>query len=529
MRYRSTFIVLLAACAVSRAQIPQQINYQGRILQGTNLVNGNVALSLRVYNVPSGGSILYEDSNTVAVADGLYATRIGDGTTSGTLTNALTNDTVYLETVVNGTTLSPREQLLAVPFALRALDPGLKGYRENGAFDVSPVASGTNSIAHGFGAVASGSRSTVGGGYSNRATQTGGTVAGGQVNTASGFQSAIGGGINNVAASFGATIAGGAGNLATNFYATVGGGLDNIASNDYATVAGGTVNEAIGYASIVGGGEDNRASGSQSTIAGGIGNDAGGDLSFIGGGTENRTPGAGATVGGGYRNTADFNDATVAGGNSNTSAYYYAAIGGGIGNKAAGEAATVPGGANNQANGDYSFAAGHQALATNSGSFVWADSTGSNFASTASNQFSIRANGGVRIQGTAAIGVTTNVPQVGFAYVASQSGNPILFQHPTTNLFMQWFTASRILEVYNTNSAGSAFVANINLSDSSTLYTLFGTTYAIGPGDHLGVTNDYSQGSWDVCVTPYGVVGPGFTFRGNNIGGYISGLVTYWK
>ena len=169
------------------------------------------------------------------------------------------------------------------------------------------------------------------------------------------------------------------------------------------------------------------------------------------------------------------------------------------------------------------------AQANHPGSFVWADNGGSNFASSASNQFAVRANGGVYVQGTAAIGITTNVPQMGFAYVASQSGNPILFQHPTTNLFMQWFTASQLLEVYNTNTAGSVFIANINLTDYTILDTVFGIVRSISPGEHIGVTNVLSQGSWDVCVTPYGVAGPGFMFRGNNVGGYISGLVTYWK
>ena len=59
------------------AEVPQLINYQGRLLSGTNLVNGTVGLSLRLFKVPAGGTSLYEDSNTVTVADGLYSTFIG--------------------------------------------------------------------------------------------------------------------------------------------------------------------------------------------------------------------------------------------------------------------------------------------------------------------------------------------------------------------------------------------------------------------------------------------------------------------
>jgi hypothetical protein len=55
-------------------QVPSLINYQGRLLNGTNLVNGSVGLTLRLYNQAAGGVLLFEDSNTVAVTDGLYTT-----------------------------------------------------------------------------------------------------------------------------------------------------------------------------------------------------------------------------------------------------------------------------------------------------------------------------------------------------------------------------------------------------------------------------------------------------------------------
>ena len=109
------------------AQVPRLINYQGRLLSGTNLVNGNVGLSLRLFNVASGGTAQYEDSNTVTVADGLYSTFIGDNTTAGNLTNALTNATVWIEVAVNGVALSPRERMASVPYALNVNAAGIAG------------------------------------------------------------------------------------------------------------------------------------------------------------------------------------------------------------------------------------------------------------------------------------------------------------------------------------------------------------------------------------------------------------------
>jgi hypothetical protein len=106
------------------AQAPALINYQGRLLNGTNLVNGNVGLSLRLFNAASGGTTLYEDSNNVTVVDGLYSTYIGDNTTTGDLQSALANTQVWLQVVANGVALSPRERIASVAYALYAQNSG---------------------------------------------------------------------------------------------------------------------------------------------------------------------------------------------------------------------------------------------------------------------------------------------------------------------------------------------------------------------------------------------------------------------
>ncbi len=125
--YLRLVAVLCMMAIAASAQVPQLINYQGRLLIGTNLANGNVGLSLRLFNVPSGGTVQYEDSNTVTVVDGLYSTFIGDNTTAGSLTNALTNATVWIEVAVNGTALTPREQLGSVPYSLKVTATGIVG------------------------------------------------------------------------------------------------------------------------------------------------------------------------------------------------------------------------------------------------------------------------------------------------------------------------------------------------------------------------------------------------------------------
>ncbi len=177
-------------------------------------------------------------------------------------------------------------------------------------------------------------------------------------------------------------------------HGTIGGGGYNQAGDDdedttnsiYATVSGGVGNKASGNMSVVGGGGGNRSSGDYSTVGGGMGNHASGEGSTIAGGGQiaaNVAEGSYSAIGGG-----DWNNA---GGN-------YGTVGGGFGNAASGDLSTVPGGLYNSAAGDYSFAAGRraQAQATHDGAFVWADSNDFDFASTAIDEFSVRATGGVR-------------------------------------------------------------------------------------------------------------------------------------
>jgi hypothetical protein len=155
-----------------------------------------------------------------------------------------------------------------------------------------------------------------------------------------------------------------------------------MSSGNNATVAGGIGNTNTGYTSATGGGYYNTNSGYISTVAGGGNNISSGIQSTVGGGALNTSSGFDSTVGGGSENIASAQGSTVAGGLQNISSNFNA---------------TVPGGRGNIAGGIGSFAAGSAAQALNDGAFVWADTTGGSFTSTANNQFLIRAAGGVGI------------------------------------------------------------------------------------------------------------------------------------
>lgn len=167
--------------------------------------------------------------------------------------------------------------------------------------------------------------------------------------------------------------------------ATIGGGgessFENSVTGSFGTVAGGRDNHAHIFAAV-GGGINNNASGERSFVGGGTGNTASSYGSVIAGGDINTAmSGTYATVGGGNNNTASNQSATVCGGDNNTASGLYS---------------TVAGGRDNEATQQYSFAAGQKAEANHEGAFVWGDSSSSVIASSADDEFTARASGGVR-------------------------------------------------------------------------------------------------------------------------------------
>jgi hypothetical protein len=100
------------------------VNYQGRLFDNSgDPVNGNVTLVFSLYDQASGGNRKWgpETHTGVPVSDGLFSVLLGSRTVDGIPQSALGGD-LWLEVSVNGETLSPREQLGAVPYAIWSLN-----------------------------------------------------------------------------------------------------------------------------------------------------------------------------------------------------------------------------------------------------------------------------------------------------------------------------------------------------------------------------------------------------------------------
>jgi hypothetical protein len=331
----------------------------------------------------SGGGSEPSAAVSVSVVNGVFTVALGDTTLANmaALSASLFGQPnlqlrIWFNDGVHGSVaLSPVQNLSPAPYAIAA--QGLAGVLGNNTIGPGPNAT----VGGGSGNISSNSYATVGGGYYNSSTNIYTTVAGGSENIANGSTATVAGGANNVASGAFSTVAGGFNNTSSALATSVGGGYQNWSSANYSTIGGGSQNRASGIASVVAGGGyngtfvvGNVASGLSSVVSGGSSNTNNGDYSTITGGYGGTTTALASTVCGGYVNRAD------------------------------GIYSIVCGGSLNVASGYYSFAAGQLAHAVHTGSFVWSDVSAGAFSSTANNQFSVRAAGGVLLAADVQIG-----------------------------------------------------------------------------------------------------------------------------
>jgi hypothetical protein len=97
------------------------VNYQGRLADGSGTpVSDTVTLVFALYDAVAEGSLIWgpESHDNVPVSDGLFNVQLGSQMPGGIPINVLDDGDVWLEVIVEGETLSPREKLAAVPYAI---------------------------------------------------------------------------------------------------------------------------------------------------------------------------------------------------------------------------------------------------------------------------------------------------------------------------------------------------------------------------------------------------------------------------
>ncbi len=199
-------------------------------------------------------------------------------------------------------------------------------------------------------------------------------------------------------------------------------------------------------------------------------------------------------AGGNDADTQNSASAFVGGGAYNTASGPCSIVGGGVGNTAEGNCATVPGGYSNCAGGDYSFAAGHYARARDedAGTFVWSDGQEGAFESTNTNQFLVRASGGV--------GVNTSSPQkalhvasgdaiiTGTNNFAADGDEAVLSLGNTSNYIKALRGGGlRLGTYYNVDGITLAYYGNVGIGTTTPTYKLHvnGSVAGIGAYQNL--------------------------------------------
>ena len=370
--------------AISPRQALLPTPYAIHASTATAVVAGSVVKSLNALKddvtLAAGSNVTITPSGNTLIIAGSGGWKLGGnaGTTPGV--NFLgTADNQALQLKVNNA--------IALQFTPGVTVPNVVG----GLASIKPtvIGSGVSGAVVAGGNAPSGGVDGFGGGDFQAVYDNDGTIGGG-------FGNQVGSNDGDPTDAAFATVAGGVFNYATAYGASVGGGDSNVADGQRAAVLGGYANQARGAASAVGGGFGNQAWSDNSVVAGGVNNHlaAYSPNSTIGGGNANSIDiaSAGSTISGGVSNVIVSGFEAVNYGNT---------IGGGVNNTIGPGGhyySVIPGGYGNTVGESFALAAGQNAHANHKGSFVWADaSTTAFFASTANNQFSIRAAGGVRL------------------------------------------------------------------------------------------------------------------------------------
>jgi len=435
--------------SVSHAQ-STAFTYQGRLNNGATPAQGAYDLRLEIFDDATVGDRRgVVTNNAVAVNNGLFTTVVDFG--FGVFSGGPRWVSVSVRT--NGSAgefipLSPRQAILPSPYAMHAANAtqaitlsgavpasGLEGVYSNAVSFSNPA----NAFFGEGGGLNNVNATQLGGRGASQFWQTGGNAGANPTNGTflgtsdnlplelrvngeralrlePSYTTGFGSSVN--------TLGGHSSNVISNGVAGgfIGGGgnavFPNRVGGSYASVLGGLRNTASGYGSLAAG-EAADASGSYSTALGysttssgdnatalGFMTTAGGAASTAFGNqcqalAPNSTAFGSGTVSTGQYSVA-MGGATIAGGRSSTAL--------GESSLALGDYATALGnhtvasgvrstamGHYSKAIGDDSTAIGYFAAALHQSSFVWSDSKFRVFESTTSNQFSIRASGGIRL------------------------------------------------------------------------------------------------------------------------------------
>jgi hypothetical protein len=126
--------LLLVAGAVAGV-VPRLINYQGRLTDpaGDPVADATYAVTFRILNASSGGTVLWSETQNVTTAKGIFGVLLG--AVDSIPPYVFAGDSCFLEVEPQGSTpLTPRSRITTVPYAYRAQNADLLGGMSNVEF-----------------------------------------------------------------------------------------------------------------------------------------------------------------------------------------------------------------------------------------------------------------------------------------------------------------------------------------------------------------------------------------------------------
>jgi len=108
---------LLISLAYSFAEVPCKINYQGRLIKDNVPVDGTKTMRFSIYDSAVGPTLLWTSGDvSVEVHNGLFRYVLD----LSSIDDWSAGQALYLEVIVDGETLTPREELSAYPYAINS-------------------------------------------------------------------------------------------------------------------------------------------------------------------------------------------------------------------------------------------------------------------------------------------------------------------------------------------------------------------------------------------------------------------------
>ncbi len=419
--------------------------YQGRLNDGANPANGIYDLRFAIYESAGGGSPVAPvlTNSATGVSNGLFIVTLDFGANIFTGANRFLEIAVRSNGVAGFTTLSARQRITPAPYAIFAENVGIGGLTAGTYGNAVTLNNASNSFSGSFNGnganVTNVNAATLDGLSSSSFWKLGGNAGANPTNGAflgnadnlplefrvNGQRALRIEPATNTTYGYSPNLVGGySGNIVSNGFvgALIGGGgyagFINRAGNHFATVIGGRGNTASGIASTAMG-YNTAASGWASTVMGSA-TEASGVYATAMGSSTTASQEASTAMGAGT--TASGPASTAMGIDTVASGYATTAMG--YDTVASGSVATAIG-YETVASGEYSIAMGRTAYAIHDGTFVWADNQTGIFNSTTTNQFSIRASNGVRIEGGSDASLTSR----GYLMLGPVTGNNLLFDN----------------------------------------------------------------------------------------------------